>query len=136
MPKLKILIVDDDEDVRELVKIWLKEDYLIDSAIDGNECLKKIKKTKYDIILLDVMMPGPRPAELIDKISSTLPKTRIIYLTAVEMFNPTPEQEKKGFQPVITPAIKGYLVKPIDKTQLINKIKEVLETEKLMKAKK
>ncbi len=132
---LKVLVVDDDEDVRELVKIWLKGKYEVDTAIDGNECLKKIKQKKYDIILLDVMMPGPRPAELIPKIAKEIPNVRIIYLTAVEMFNPTPEQEKKGWQPVITKEVKGYLVKPISKEQLLKKIKDVLTLEKLLKPK-
>ena len=130
---LKVLVVDDDEDVRELVKIWLKDKYEVDAAIDGNDCLRKIKQKKYDIILLDVMMPGPRPAELIPKIAKVLPDVKIIYLTAVEMFNPTPEQERKGWQPVITKEVKGYLVKPIDKEQLLAKIKDVLTLEKLLK---
>ncbi len=135
MDKLKVLVVDDDNDVRDLMTIWLKEKYDVDTAVDGNDCLAKIKKNKYDIIFLDVMMPGPRPAELVPSITSKLPNVRIIYLTAVEMFNPTPEQEKKGFQPIITPNVKGYLVKPVDKEMVINKINEVMEMEKLLKPK-
>ncbi len=132
----RVLVVDDDEDVRNLVKIWLSDDYIVDSAVDGNDCLKKIKKNKYDIILLDVMMPGPRPAELVPAISKLLPKAMIIYLTAVEMFNLTPEQEKKGYEPVITEAVKGYLVKPIIKEQLIKKINEAINLSKATTPKK
>lgn len=134
MDGLKILVVDDNEDVRLLVTNWLSSGYTIESAIDGNECLNKIKSGKvYDLIFLDVMMPGPKPGDLVESIVKLLPKVKIIYLTAVEMFSPTAEQEKKGYLPVITEAVKGYLVKPVDKTQLINKINEVMELESLMK---
>jgi CheY-like chemotaxis protein len=133
---MRLLVVDDDEDVRTLVNTWLRGLYTVDTAVDGNDCLAKLSAgNKYDIILLDVMMPGPKPAELIERIMAQLPSVRIIYLTAVEMFNPTAEQERKGFQPVITSAVKGYLVKPIEKEQLVNKISEVLETEQLLKPK-
>ena len=132
--KRRILVVDDNEDVRLLVTNWLSGSYDIESAIDGNECISKIKSGKvYDLIFLDVMMPGPKPGDLVESIVKYLPKIKIIYLTAVEMFSPTEEQEKKGYLPVITEAVKGYLVKPVDKTQLINKINEVMELENLMK---
>lgn len=130
--KLRILVVDDNVDVRLLTTTWLKGSYLVDSAIDGNDCLVKIKKNVYDLIFLDVMMPGPKPQELLNSITKVLPNVMIIYMTAVEMFNPTPDQERQGFMPVITPAVKGYITKPIDKNQLLNKINEVISMERLL----
>lgn len=126
---LKILVVDDDEDIRILVSKWLENSYEVDTAIDGNDCLKKIGKTKYDLILLDVMMPGPTGGKLIKRIVEKDPESRIIYLTAVKMFKPTPEQEKKGQVPVLEEHVKGYLLKPVTKEQVISKIKEVLKLE-------
>jgi len=133
MGKLKVLVVDDNEDVRILVSTWLKTDYIIDTAVDGNDCLRKVKTKKYDVIFLDVMMPGPSSKDLVTAVVKALPKVKIIYLTAVEMFSPTQEQERKGYLPTLSEAIKGYLVKPVTKEQLIAKINEVFETEKLLK---
>ncbi|MBD3312402.1 response regulator [archaeon] len=134
MPKrLKILVVDDDEDIRILVSKWLEGSYKVDTAVDGNDCLKKIGKKKYDLILLDVMMPGPTGGKLIKKIIDKDSEARIIYLTAVEMFKPTPEQQRKGQVPVLEEHVKGYLLKPVTKEQVISKIEEVLKLEKLLK---
>lgn len=131
--KLKVLVVDDDEDIRILVTKWLEDTYEVDTAVDGTDCLKKIGKKKYDLILLDVMMPGPTGGKLINKIMKKDPEARIVYLTAVEMFKPTPEQERKGQVPVLEEAVKGYLLKPVTKEQVIDKIKKVLKLEKLLK---
>ena len=54
----EILIADDDEDIRELLKYNLeKEGYSVQLAVDGHDCLKKINAQKPDLLLLDVMMP-------------------------------------------------------------------------------
>jgi CheY-like chemotaxis protein len=55
----RILVVDDEPDVLLVTRIMLKRDgHEIDEARDGTECLEKLKKEKYDLILLDVMLPG------------------------------------------------------------------------------
>ena len=55
---IRILIVDDEERIRRLLKMYLeRENYLIDEAEDGNEALEKAFANEYDIILLDLMMP-------------------------------------------------------------------------------
>lgn len=67
----RILIVDDEPEIVMLAKIMLKrEGHEIDEARDGNECLKKLKKEKYDLILLDVMMPGDDGWEVCEKIKA------------------------------------------------------------------
>jgi len=56
--KLKILIADDEMDIVELLKTFLSsQGYNCECASDGKETLAKIKENKYDIVLLDVMMP-------------------------------------------------------------------------------
>ena len=68
MPKL-ILIVDDEEDVRESVKTILNANgYKVETAVDGDDCLKKVKEIKPDLILLDIMMPGKPVSEIIKQI--------------------------------------------------------------------
>ena len=56
---IKILVVDDEERIRRLLKMYLeREKYLIEEAEDGNEALEKAFANDYDVILLDLMMPG------------------------------------------------------------------------------
>lgn len=57
--EVKILVVDDEERIRRLLKMYLeRENYMIDEAEDGNEALTKAVSNDYDVILLDLMMPG------------------------------------------------------------------------------
>ncbi len=127
------MIVDDNEDVRILVKKWLiSAGHDIISAIDGNDCIKKLNKN-IDFIILDIMMPGPGTEAIIKNIKKKSPKAIVIYLTAVEAFNLTPEQEKNNWMPIFEPPVMGYLQKPIVKEQLLEKIKDVLKTKKILK---
>jgi len=72
----KILIVDDEESIREVVSAVLEpEGYEITLAIDGADCLKKLTKIKPDLILLDMMMPGMSGRETCEKIRAN-PKTK------------------------------------------------------------
>lgn len=57
--EVKILVVDDEERIRRLLKMYLsREEYKIEEAEDGNEALAKALENEYDVILLDLMMPG------------------------------------------------------------------------------
>jgi CheY-like chemotaxis protein len=133
--KLRVLIVDNDEDVRILSTKWLSDSYDVDTSISGYDCINRIEiqGEHYDIIFLDIMMEGPSQDELVKRIIAKLPNVKIIYLTAVKMFQPTPDQERKGYLPVLHESVKGYLEKPVTKQQLLDKIKEVLELDKLLK---
>lgn len=126
MNKIKIMIVDDHPVIRNLVSEWLKNaGYDTVSAIDGSDCINKLTND-IELILLDIMMPGLTPEKIIDQVTKQNPNTRIIYLSAVDTFNPTPEQKIKGWIPVIKYPIVGYLLKPVNETTLLSKIKEVL----------
>ncbi len=80
-----ILVIDDEPDIVELVSYNLKkEGFAVDSAYDGETALKKIRSNKYDLIVLDLMLPGLSGIELCkivrkDPVHSSLP---IIMLTA------------------------------------------------------
>lgn len=55
----RILMVDDNHEIREVVNILLTgEGYQVDEAVDGREALEKIRENSYDLVILDVMMPG------------------------------------------------------------------------------
>ncbi len=128
-----VLVVDDDEDIRFLVKKWLeKNGYKAITAEDGKECIKKLDE-KIGLVLLDIMMPGPAPNEILEEVREKSPEARVIYLTGVEAFNLTSEQERKGWQPELEPPVIGYIEKPITEDLLMKKIKESLKMKKFLK---
>lgn len=133
----KILIVDDEADIRGLVSLWLKSaGYEVSAAQDGNDCLSKLKDGKFDVILLDVMMPGPKPKEILDGIKKSAPKSKVIYLSAVEWLKETESQVSQGYVPVIDLPVVGYILKPVTKENLLSKVTSVLAMPALAKEKK
>lgn len=54
----KILVVDDEPPLRELVIVTLGDRYACDEAVDGDSALEQLRKQQYDLVMLDVMMPG------------------------------------------------------------------------------
>lgn len=123
----KILVVDDEEDIRNLVGMWLKAaGYEVSYAVDGADCIKKLSSAPVDLILLDVMMPGLTPKQVLEGIRKSASKAPVLYLTAVEMFKPTPEQKSEGFVPLMEKPVVGYILKPTEKEKLLSKIKEVI----------
>lgn len=120
----KILIIDDDKDISELVSLILKKEH-IDSDIinDPIEALKKLEKGEndYNLILLDIMMPELSGTELCSKIRDkiTIP---IIFLSA----------KKELIDKMLGYEIGGddYITKPFDNTELVLKIKSHLRLNK------
>lgn len=66
---IRILVVDDEDRIRRLLKMYLeREEYIIDEAADGNAALDKAMENEYDLILLDLMMPGKDGVEVCKEI--------------------------------------------------------------------
>ena len=77
-----ILVVDDDDGIRDLVKKYLNENnFLVTTSNSAENASEKIKIVKFDIIVLDIMMPGKNGLEFIEEHKSTI-NTPIILLTA------------------------------------------------------
>jgi len=80
--KAKVLIVDDEDRFRlTLRKILEANGYTVDEAADGYEALEKVKEFKFDVILLDVKMPGMHGVEVLTKLKKTDPIPEVIILT-------------------------------------------------------
>jgi len=113
-----ILVVDDDDRIRELIKQYLEENnFLVTSAKDALDARKKLEIVKFDILILDIMMPGESGLSL------------------------TKEVKKKGSTPIILLTAKGetqdrikglelgaddYLGKPFEPKELLLRIKNIL----------
>ena len=120
MQKIKyhILVVDDDDRIRELVKEYLKENrFIVSSANSAEEAKIKMSYFKFDLMVLDVMMPGQNGLELTKEIkkNSTVP---IILLTAKGEVENRIEGLELGAD--------DYLGKPFEPKELLLRIKNII----------
>ena len=117
-----ILVVDDDEGIRSLVKKYLIENkYLITTAESAEDASEKVKIIKFDLIILDIMMPGKSGLEFIQESKNKL-DTPIILLTAKGQANERVEGLEIGAD--------DYLPKPFEPKELILRIKNILNKTK------
>lgn len=116
--KKSILVVDDEPDVRQSVRMILEMNgYDVTEAIDGDDCLKKIKEKKPDLILLDIMMPGTPVAEIVKQIKDI----KIAFMSVVRIS----DARKKGL--TTQDNIVDFLQKPFNVSDLIERVKLHLE---------
>lgn len=117
----KILVVDDEPDIAELVSYNLKkEGFEVETALDGEESLKKINANTYNLIVLDLMLPGIQGMELCKLIRNN-PKTKklpIIMLTA--------KGEELDRVLGLEIGADDYMTKPFSPRELAARIKAVL----------
>ena len=118
-----ILVVDDDEGIRSLVKKYLNENnYLVNTAVSAEDASKKINIIKYDLIILDIMMPGKSGLEFIKDNKKKL-ITPIILLTA----KGEPGERIEGLEI----GADDYLPKPFEPKELILRIQNIIKKTKL-----
>ena len=115
----KILVVEDDCQIQELIIEFLSsQNYIVDAACDGLDGYEKFINDKYDLVILDVMMPKINGYDLCKKIKEIDKNIGIIFLTALG----DEESEIKGFE------LEGddYISKPFSFTVLIKRVEAVL----------
>ncbi len=113
-----ILVVDDDDGIRSLVKKYLNENnFLVTTAENAESALKKIKIIKFDLIVLDIMMPGKSGLEFLKDNKKKL-ETPVILLTA----KGEPNERIEGLEI----GADDYLPKPFEPKELILRIKNIL----------
>ena len=117
-----ILVVDDDDGIRQLVKKFLNENrFLVTTASSAEDASEKIKFIKFDLIILDIMMPGKSGLEFINENKKNL-ETPIILLTAKG-------EARKRVEGLETGA-DDYLPKPFEPQELVLRIKNILKKTK------
>ncbi len=115
----RLLVVDDDEQIRELLTFDIAQSgYVVDSAKDGEEGLKKALENNYDLILLDVMMPKMNGYDVCKNIRLVKPNVPILMLTAKGTIN----DKTEGFDC----GADDYLVKPFDVQEVLLHIRALL----------
>ena len=120
--KAHILVVDDDDRIRDLVKQYLNENnYLVTTAFSAEDAKKKVETIKFDLIVLDIMMPGKSGLEFTVENKDKL-YTPIILLTA----KGETEERIHGLEV----GADDYLGKPFEPKELILRIKNILNKTK------
>ena len=113
-----ILVVDDDDGIRELVKQYLNQNnFLVSTANSAEDALEKIQVIKFDLIILDIMMPGKSGLEFTIENKKKI-NTPIILLTA----KGEASERVKGLEV----GADDYLPKPFEPKELILRIKNIL----------
>ena len=120
--KLHILIVDDDDRIRDLLKDYLTENnYMVSTAEDAAQAKIKLEYFKFDLIILDVMMPGQNGYELTKEIKNKM-SMPIILLTAKKEV----ENRIKGLEI----GADDYIGKPFEPKELLLRIKNIIKSNK------
>lgn len=114
---IEILIVEDEKPISELLRLSLtKAGYHCTCALDGVEAANRIEKENYDLILLDVMLPGISGFELMDYIREM--GTPVIFITAKNAVSDRVKGLRMGAE--------DYIVKPFDILELLARVEGVL----------
>jgi two-component system response regulator VicR len=119
--KKKILVVDDEEDIRKSVKMILEVNgYEVYTAFDGDDLLNKLSQITPDLILLDIMMPGPPIQDIIKRIQDI----KIAFMSVVRIS----DARKRGL--CSQDNIVDFFQKPFNVTDLIDRIELILADKK------
>lgn len=127
MSMIRVLIADDHKMVREGLRRILEFDgeiLVIDEADNGEECIKKIRSSKPDIVLLDINMPVMNGIEALQEIRKKKLKTKVIILTV--------HNEIEYLLRAVDIGIDGYVLKDSDAHELIRAVTSVYEGDKFI----
>jgi len=118
MEPIRILLVDDEEHIRLLFKEELEEEgYSIDLASNGFEALEKVKAQRFDLVVLDIKMPGMDGIQALNEIKKVDKDQPVILCSAYGEF-------KQDFSSWVSDA---YVVKSADTRELKDAIKKIVE---------
>lgn len=113
MNNAQILVVDDDKNIRMLLSQCMEEaGYMVVSAVDGEHALKKVEETQFDLVLLDMKLPGMDGLQVLRKLRAADPAQPIVIITAHGTIETAVEAMKSG--------ATDYLQKPFTPEEIRN----------------
>jgi DNA-binding response OmpR family regulator len=119
LEKKKVLIVDDERDILETLKVILeRKGYITDTAETGKEAIEKSKQQFYNLALLDIMLPDMEGTELLTKLHDTMPRMMKIMVTG----SPSLQYAVKA----LNLGADAYVLKPINPKELLKIVEEKL----------
>ena len=113
--KKRILVCDDEEGIRESLKLILENDYDLTFAQNGDEAIQTMKTTPIDITILDIKMPKKDGLETLKELKKISPSSKVIIATGYKSVDIAQEAMNLG--------ASDYIVKPFDR----EKIKKVVQ---------
>jgi DNA-binding response OmpR family regulator len=116
----KILVVDDEPPLRELVIVTLGPAYACDEAANGDSALERLRETRYDMVMLDVMMPGRSGIDVLREMRSdkALRDIPVVVMSAW--------QSPQDVDAVLAAGADGFLAKPFRLEELDSAVSEVI----------
>ncbi|OPX37332.1 MAG: Fis family transcriptional regulator [Desulfobacteraceae bacterium 4484_190.2] len=123
--KSRILVVDDEAAVRESLNDWLMEDdYEVGLASSGEVAVSMAQENSWDVILLDLKMPGMDGLETLKRLKKIMPEAEVIMMTAFATIDTAVQAMKEG--------AFDYLVKPFDPDEIEMHIKKIVAHKELV----
>ncbi len=120
MPNASILVVDDEAIVRESIRDWLKDyGYEVEVAESGEEALEKLRGQRFNVMVLDVRLPGESGMQVLAKAKLLQPELKTIIITAY------PSEE--NVEEAIGLGAMDYLIKPWNPDELERLVREATE---------
>ncbi len=123
-PSIKLLIVDDDDDLRDdLAQLFRKQGHEVTTAVSGEDALNKAAKSRLDVALLDLNLPGISGIQLLTKLKEQQPELEALMLTAHSSIETAVEAMRKGAydyltKPFRTADLEVHIQKAFEKVQL------------------
>jgi DNA-binding NtrC family response regulator len=123
----RILIIDDDENIRESLAMLLEaKGYIVDTAKDGKEAVSKSNANFYNLALIDIRLPDMDGISLLTAMRETIPKMVKLIVTGYPSLENAVEAVNRGAD--------GYILKPVDTNKLLSTIGEHLGKQRENKA--
>lgn len=123
--RAQILVVDDDEAIRDALKVILEDDYDVVCVDSGFKAIALVKTQAFDLIFLDVVMPEMDGIETLQKIKAHDKHLDIIMVSAVDRAQEATDSIRHGAY--------DYITKPFDHEIILNRVEKVLQTRNLAK---
>jgi len=121
----KILVVDDEEIIRESLSFVLKkEGYIVEEAENGNSAYDKIVADSFDVVITDLEMPGMKGIQLVEEIQKLNIQTSVIIITAYGSLDTAISALRNG--------ASDYILKPIEFDEILIKIKKLFEIKDIL----
>jgi DNA-binding NtrC family response regulator len=121
MADFRVLLVDDEEEfVSALSERLGLRGIEVDTALNGEEALATMVEKEFELVILDVMMPGLGGLEVLKQIKATHPRTEVILLTGHGA-------TREGIEGMRLGAF-DYLIKPVDIEEMLEKMKQAVKT--------
>jgi DNA-binding NtrC family response regulator len=115
----RILIVDDDENIRKVIATILEEEgYAVESVDTARKAIEKTKRKFYNLALIDIRLPDMEGIELLTKMKTTTPRIRKIIITGYPTLQNAMEAVNRGAD--------AYIMKPFDMDKVLSTIKNQL----------